>query len=77
MTAEQICELGFYQDSPKVHPRRFESSYWGSFTFPESFNLELIVNMIFEEGKNQGIEIGKIDKTNEFRKVLGMKDIKD
>ena len=75
MTDKQLEKLGIYRDGGKVRPNR----YWCNTTqdhwiIYKSDTMEQILALVFENGKEQGIVEGKIQRSNQFSDLLNNTD---
>ncbi len=71
MTSKQLEKFGLIHDSVRTNGRR----YWCNttqthMTIPPSYNASDVVEMIFEEGRKQGIETGKEIRSKEFKDLI-------
>jgi len=75
MTIEELEKLGFGHLQSKLYPRRFFMPILGEKDIPEYYKLENIFEMYYDKGVTDGIEKGKREKINQFRKFLELNEL--
>ncbi|MEO5991160.1 MAG: hypothetical protein ABIP68_05950 [Ferruginibacter sp.] len=72
MTRKQLEKLGFKYAGTKLHPNKYFLPHYGLWVMDGKEVIGDIFKRIYENAYNIGVEIGKIEKSDEIKKVLGL-----